>query len=147
MPKIMKTLNNISRCQSNYRLSKLGADRLCAGHHAFVLAICRTPGSSQEKLSKELCLDKSTVARTLNTLEEKGFIYREVNVENKRETLVFPTKKMLDILSEVRAITREWNELLVSSIPEEELTIFYSVLSRIEDKAKTVIDNLEGGPK
>lgn len=147
MPKIMKTLNNISRCQSNYRSRKLGADRLCAGHHAFVLAICRSPGSSQEKLSKELCLDKSTVARTLNTLEEKGFINREVNPENKRETLVFPTEKMHDILPEVRAVAREWNELLVSEIPEEELTVFYSVLSRIEGKARTIIENLEGGQK
>ncbi len=147
MPKIMKTLNSISRCQSNYRSRKLATNELCAGHHAFVLAICRAPGSSQERLSKELCLDKSTVARTLNTLEEKGFINREVNVENKRETLVFPTNKMLNILPKVRAISREWNELLVSEIPEEELLVFYSVLSRIEDKARTVIENLEGGLK
>ncbi len=147
MPKIMKTLNNISRCQSNYRSNKLGTDRLCVGHHAFVLAICRNPGSSQEMLSRELCLNKSTVARTLNHLEEKGFIKREANAENKRETLVFPTEKMLDILPEVRAITDEWNELLVSEIPQEELTVFYSVLSHIEGKAREIIKGLEGSQK
>lgn len=147
MPRIMKILNNISRCQSNYRASKLRTDRLCVGHHAFVLVICRNPGSSQEKLSRELCLDKSTVARALSHLEEKGFIKREANVENKRETLVFPTEKMLEILPEVRKITNEWNELLVSEIPEEELEVFYSVLSRIEGKAWMIIEDLEGGQK
>ncbi len=147
MPKIMKTLNNISRCQSNYRSGKLDTNRLCAGHHAFVLAICRNPGNSQEKLSKELCLDKSTVARTLNSLESKGFINREINVKNKREMLVFPTEKMLAILPEVRAIAREWNELLVSEIPEAELSVFYSVLSQIEGKARAIIEDLEGGRK
>ena len=147
MPKFMKTLNNISRCQSNYRSCKLGTDRLCVGHHAFVLAICRNPGSSQEMLSRELCLNKSTVARALNHLEEKGFINREINEVNKRETLVFPTEKMLKILPEVRTITDEWNRLLVSEIPEEEVTLFYSVLSRIEGKAKQIIRDLEGGQK
>lgn len=147
MPKIMKTLNNISRCQSNYRSWKLGTDRLCVGHHAFVLTVCRNPGSSQEKLARELCLNKSTVARALNRLEEKGFINREANVENKREILVFPTEKMLEILPEVRAIADEWNELLVSEISEEELSVFYSVLSHIEGKAKEIIKGLEGGQK
>ncbi len=143
MPKIMKTLNNISRCQSNYRSLKMGVDRLCVGHHAFVLAVCRNPGNSQEKLARELCLNKSTVARALNHLEEKGLIKREVNAENKREILVFPTEKMLEILPEVRAIAKEWNELLVSEIPEEKLDVFYSVLSQIEGKAKEIIKELE----
>lgn len=147
MPKLMKTLNNISRCQSNYRSKKLEPERLWVGHHAFVLAICRNEGSSQEKIARELCLDKSTVARALNRLEEKGLIERRTNAENKRELLVFPTQKMLDLLPEVRAIAKEWNALIVSEIPEDELSVFYSVLSRIENKAKDIIKGLEGDKK
>ncbi len=144
MPKIMKTLNNISRCQSNYRSLMLETEKLCVGQHAFVLVICRNPGKSQEFLSKELCLNKSTVARTLNSLEDRGLIKRSPNAENKRETLVFPSEKMLEILPHVRAISKQWNELLVSEIPPKELELFYSVLSRIEIKAKEIIETLEG---
>ncbi len=147
MPKFMKTLNNISRCQSSYRAEKLSVEKLCVAHHTFVLAICRKPGSSQEKIAQEICLNKSTVARTLNSLEEKGYIERKPNMENKREILVFPTEKMLSVLPQVRAIASEWNEMLVEDIPEDELSVFYSVLSRIESKAKLIVNKTEGEKK
>ena len=76
MPKFMKMLNNISRSQAIYRNFKIAAEDLQSGHYAFVLAICREPGRSQEELAKELCINKSTVARNLNCLEEKGYITR-----------------------------------------------------------------------
>ena len=72
MSKFMKMLNNISRSQAIYRHNKISAKDLQAGHYAFVLAICHKPGRSQEELAKELCINKSTVARNLNFLEENG---------------------------------------------------------------------------
>lgn len=143
MPKFMKTLNNISRSQSVFRTSKLKADGICAAHHTFVLAICKHPGSSQEELAQEICLNKSTVARTLSHLEEKGYVRREANCEDKRSILVFPTEKMLQILPQVRSITKEFNSLISAEIPKEELDIFFSVLSRMEEKAKSIATNQE----
>ena len=76
MPKFMKMLNNISRSQAVYRHAKISAEDLQGGHYAFALAICKQPGRSQEELARELCLNKSTVARNLNYLEERGYISR-----------------------------------------------------------------------
>ena len=143
MPKFMKTLNNISRSQSVFRTAKLKADGICAAHHTFVLAICNHPGSSQEELAREICLNKSTVARTLSHLEEKGYVRREANSEDKRSILVYPTEKMLEILPQVRSITKEFNSLISAEIPKEELDIFFSVISRMEEKAKSIAANQE----
>ena len=77
MPQFMKMLNNISRSQAIYRHSKISADDLQSTHYAFALAICREPGRSQEDLARELCINKSTVARNLNYLEENGYIERD----------------------------------------------------------------------
>ena len=142
MPKFMKSLNNISRSQLTFRSERLKADGICATHHSFILAICHNSGRTQEELSQELCLNKSTVARTLNFLEEKGYVRREANVLDKRSFLVFPTDKMLEIYPLVVSITRDWNERLCEDIPTSELEIFFSVLSRMEQKAKALI---EGG--
>lgn len=143
MPKFMKTLNNISRSQSVFRTAKLKADGICAAHHTFILAICSNPGRSQEELAQEICLNKSTVARTLSHLEEKGYVRREANSEDKRSILVYPTEKMLEILPQVRLVTKEFNSLISSEIPKEELDVFFSVISRMEEKAKNIAYNQE----
>ncbi len=138
MPKIMKTLNTIHRCQSVFRNEKANIE-LCSAHHPFVFAICREPGRTQEELSRDLCLNKSTVARACSQLEERGYIRREPNSKDKRQSLVFPTEKMLGALPEIRAVSAEWNKIITSGISDEELEIFNSVLSRMEKSAKASI--------
>ena len=143
MSKFMKMLNNISRSQAVYRHSRISAPDLQTGHYAFVLAICRTPGSSQEELARELCINKSTVARNLNCLEEKGYISRASLPNDKRQLSVYPTEKMLAVLPEVKAASSEWMALLSEGIPGEELEIFNSVLSRMQTRAREIIEKQE----
>ena len=143
MSKFMKMLNNISRSQAVYRHSKISATDLHSSHYAFVLAICREAGRSQEELAKELCLNKSTVARTINTLEEKGYVTRNALPNNKRQFSVYPTEKMLNILPEVKSASAEWMSLLSEEINEKELEIFNSVLVRMEVRAREIIEKQE----
>ncbi len=143
MPKFMKMLNNISRSQAVYRHERISADDLQTGHYAFVLAICRAPGRSQEDLARELCLNKSTVARNLNCLEEKGYITRTPLPNDKRYFSVYPTEKMLAVLPEIKQASREWMTLLSEGIPEEELQIFHSVLERMQERAREIIEMQE----
>ena len=143
MLKFMKSLNNISRAQASYRNSRISCDGICAANHAFVLAICKNPGRSQEELSRELCLNKSTVTRALSHLEENGYITRTQSKEDKRQSAVYPTEKMLDIFPRIKEISMEWNVLVSQDIPENELEIFYSVLNRMEERAKEINEKEE----
>ena len=138
MPRIMKTLNNISRCQATFRTERLNAEGISACHHAFILTIGRMPGLTQDMLAKELCFNKSTVTRTLNHLESHGYVLRKGNPDDKREILVYPTQAMLDNLPKVRTITQEWHDGLTADIPEDEMTVFYTVLQKLERGAKTM---------
>ena len=139
----MKMLNNISRSQSVYRHSRISASDLNSGHYSFVLAICREPGRSQEELARELCLNKSTVARALTSLETNGYILRTPLPNDKRQFSVHPTEKMLGVLPEVRKASVEWRDLLSEGISESDMQIFNSVLERMEERARTIIENQE----
>ena len=143
MSKFMKLLNNISRSQAIYRNSRVSADDLQAGHYAFVLAICREPGRSQEELARELCINKSTVARNLNYLEERGYLSRTPSPADRRQLLVYPTERMQAVLPEVRAASEEWMELLAEGIANEELEVFHSVLERMQARAREIIERQE----
>lgn len=143
MVKFMKTLNNISRSQAVYRLRRISADDLQSCHYAFVLAICREPGRSQEELAEELCINKSTVARHLNCLEERGYITRSPLPSDKRQFSVAPTEKMLKVLPEVKAASLEWMTMLSDGIAEDELAVFNSVLERMQNRARKIIGEQE----
>jgi len=140
MIKFMKMLNNISRSQAIYRQKNINAPDLHGSHYALVLAICREPGRSQEELARELFINKSTVARNLNHLEEKGYVSRLPLPNNKRQLSVYPTEKTLFVLPEIRRVSADWTRLLSDGIAEDELNTFHSVLRRMQEKAKTVIE-------
>lgn len=143
MPRIMKTLNNISRSQAVFRRARLDFE-LAPSYHTYILAICRAPGRTQDELAADICTSKSTVARRVDWLLEHGYITRVPSEEDKRCLLVYPTEKMLEILPRVRKITDEWNFIITEGISDEELSVFKSVLSRMEKKAKAA---LNGGEK
>jgi DNA-binding MarR family transcriptional regulator len=139
----MKMLNNISRSQAIYRQGKVCAEDLQSCHYAFVLSICREPGRSQEEIAAELCVNKSTVARNLNYLEEKGYIERIPSKNDKRQFSVHPSDKMKSVLPQIKSASLEWMELLSEGISEKEMEIFDSVLNRMQEKARKIIENQE----
>lgn len=143
MSKFMKMLNNISRSQAIYRRDKISAEDLQSGHYAYVLNICSQPGRSQEEIAKDLCVNKSTVARNLNYLEERGYILRQPLPNDKRQFSVHPTDKMLAVLPEIKVASKEWISLLYEGIPESDLEVFDSVLKRMQEKAREIIGNSE----
>ena len=143
MSKFMKTLNNISRSQAIYRHGNISAKDLNTGHYAYVLTVCGRPGLSQEDIARELCINKSTVARNVNCLEEKGYVKRTPSQRDKRQLSVYPTEKMLSVLPEVRRVSDEWMTLLSEGIPENGLEIFSSVLERMQTKAREIIEMQE----
>ncbi len=143
MAKFMKMLNNISRSQAIYRHNNISKKDLHSSHYAFALAICREPGRSQEELAEELCINKSTVARNLYSLEEMGYIKREQIPSDKRQFSVYPTEKMLDVLPEIKEVSQSWMSLLSEGISEADMQVFDSVLSRMQKRAKEIIKSEE----
>ena len=143
MSKFMKMLNNISRSQAIYRYSKISVEDLSPSHYSFVLAICAAPGLSQEEIARELCINKSTVARNLSTLEENGYVERRSIPTDKRQFSVYPTDKTLSVIPKIREASGEWMRLLSEGIPKEELDIFDSVLRRMQERAGKIIENQE----
>ena len=138
MAAIMRKMNIISRCESIYRTQQL-EEELPGIFHSYVLAICRKPGMSQDKLARHLCINKSNVTRHLAKLEQKGYIDRRVSEEDKRELLVYPTQHMLDLYPEVVRITKEWNALVSEDVTEEELKVFHRVLDKMLEKSKAIV--------
>lgn len=138
MSTIMRKMNVISRCEAIYRTQQLTGE-LTGIYHSYILIICRKPGMTQDWLARYLCVNKSSVTRHLSHLEKEGYIERKVCPQDKRELLVYPTQKMLDIHPEVVRITRKWNALVAEDITEEEMELFHDILERLLDKSQEIV--------
>lgn len=138
MATVMRKMNIISRCEGIYRTKELGG-QFPAVYHSYILAICRHPGMSQETLAKHLCINKSSVTRHVAALEKDGFVKRCVSEEDKREMLVYPTDKMLEIHPEVVEITKRWNLMVAEGISESEMELFHKILDKMLQKSTEII--------
>lgn len=142
----MKKLNNVGRCQTAYRASMLDCE-IPPGRHEYVLAICREPGRSQDALAAELCVNKSSVARVMDSFEAGGYVERRANPRDKRCLNIYPTEKLLSIYPKVKEITLRWKSLITDGIAESELEVFNSVLLSIEERAREIFKALSEDKK
>lgn len=84
---------------------------------AFMLrAVLSRPGMLQKELSDELSIAKSTATRALDFLAAKEYIERRPGPGDAREKCIFPTRKAIDIHSQLNdasgAVTARLKKML-----------------------------------
>ena len=121
----------LRRCRREY-MAPFGLRGL---HARMFLAIARTPGCSQDQLSKRMGFDKSTVARQLEDLENKGFVTRQPSEKHKRMLCVYPTEAMGQILPGLCAATKQWEDVLLQDLTEDEKQVLVDLLTRLHARA------------
>ena len=141
MPKLMRMVNILSRCQALYRADRLRDEALCSWHYNYVMPIRFHPGMSQEQLARHVCVDKCNVTRHLSKLEEKGYVERRSSETDKRVTLVYPTERLEDMLPKVRQINQEWSDYILDGLSPEEIEQLETTLLKIARRAKEYVNS------
>jgi DNA-binding MarR family transcriptional regulator len=90
---------------------------------------------SQDTISAALMLDKTTVAKALNTMEKKGLISRRQNELNRRENVIEITAAGRQGIAHNIDIYEQWIEKVCSCLQEKELEQFESYFDRLLDNA------------
>lgn len=139
MPKFMKNLGEVWRCANLYRTEQFESLVIGSYQDSYIIEICKQPGIAQEKLAGLIYVHKSNVARQLNSLEEKGFVTREPDPNDKRNLLVYPTEKAKAALPVIRQVHRRWNELVLGGLSEEEQEAVARYMALLSENAKRVI--------
>ena len=92
------------------------------------------------ELAKKTRVLPSAISRTLKRLEEKGYVERTVNKNDRRNTYVEITDRGREVAQKVREIMRDYGEAVLSKFDEEELSMLISYLNNIYDIAKKEIE-------
>lgn len=94
-------------------------------------------GSSQSELCNEMKADKALVARSLKTLEEKGYVCRRQKDGDRRFKFIYLTPKARDIQGELAGFLETWITYLVEGFDEtkrdEMLTMLHAIAERADE--------------
>lgn len=141
MPGIMKYINRISRANAMVYSNSLQEYGITQIQHPYILLLCREPGISQERIAREICVNRSNVTRQLSILEEKKLITRMQDAEDRRVWHVYPTEKMQELLPAVRKVMGDWNEYLLKDLKPEEREQLIGLLEKITVRANQAAEN------
>lgn len=100
---LIRRLNQRSTAVFQDRVKSKGYD-LTSVQYAALDLLRRNPGIDQASLAGAIAYDRATIGEVVKRLEQKGFVARQVNEEDRRARTLHLTeagKKLLAILSPV----------------------------------------------
>ncbi|MBR0648195.1 MarR family transcriptional regulator [Roseomonas terrae] len=103
----------------------------------------RGDGIPQKTLAARLRIEAPTLVRTLDWLEQEGFVERRAIAEDRRAKTIHLTGTARPVVRRIEAEAATVRGEILAGIPEEELALCLAVLKRVAAGLETA----EEGPK
>ncbi len=108
----------------------------------FLLMIIEKAGTPSTQLGPRMGMEPTSLSRTLKTMEETGYIRRELDKIDKRKVLIFLTEKGVEKRRQTRDLIVDYNAKLNSKIPAGKMKTFFEVMDRIEEITDIELEQL-----
>lgn len=138
--KIARALDSIANIEfKEYQLSK--------GQYLYLLRIAENPGIIPDNLAEMLKVDRTTAARAIKKLEEKGLIEKRSDEKNKKIRRLFVTSEGADLAPIIRLENDYSNKMALQQLSKEEIALFSKLLKQIEGNVDTEWKTVKKGHK
>lgn len=109
----------------------------------FILLHIDKDGTPSTQLGPRMGMEPTSLSRTLKTMEEKGFIRREEDKNDKRIVRIFLTDEGLKARYIARDVVFEFNNKVIERIPQKDIETFERVINSIQEILDEDIENNE----
>ncbi|MBP6385445.1 MAG: MarR family transcriptional regulator [Pseudarcicella sp.] len=100
--------------------------------HAYVLLNIDKNGTPATKIAPALGLEIRSLTRTLKTLEEKKWIRKEIDTNDRRIVKIFLTKEGIENRNLAKKKVILFNEMIINKISPEKIAVFLEVINEID---------------
>lgn len=108
----------------------------------YILINIHKEGTSVSQIANSTGVKTTSLSRVLNNLEGLGFIYREVNEEDKRSVKVYLTPLGVEKRRIAKDVVRGFNTFLESQLSEKERIQLQNLLIKVGDLAISYDGNI-----
>lgn len=136
MDKRGRQITKIAREVQKFTIRAMKAEGVGSGEFDFIHTVRKTPGITQAGVREVLGIDKGAAARRAASLEEKGYLVRRENPEDKRSRLLFATDKadrLKNSKANLEAIFYDW---LLETLEPAERETFLATLEKLYYRSK-----------
>lgn len=106
---------------------------LTEGQVPCLIALSRKVELTQDDLARMFFIDKGTIARTIQKLEDKELVRRVQDPVNRRRYLLFLTEKGEKLIPEILRVETEWENIIFKGLSDEERIL---LVEGVEELAK-----------
>lgn len=128
---IEKAIINLITSYKNLITQKMRPLGLYPGQDMILLELLKNDGVSQNKLVVTLCVDHSTIAKSVSRMIKSDLVRTEKSTEDKRVTLVSLTPHGRDMAKKVEAVWLEAEHNATNDLSSEEQRLFVEMLNHI----------------
>lgn len=94
------------------------------------------PGTSQNSIVMTFDSHKTTIGKALKNLEDKGYICRKTNPDDRRKNEVYLSTFGMGKFSRVVEVQNEWETALEATLTKEERDDFHRICAKLCDEAR-----------
>ena len=104
--------------------------------YIFYVLTCNSEGVNQSEICKNTHLKAPTISLTLQQMENEGLIIREKCLADCRSIIVKLTEKGRKLDQEIKLIFKKHEDILKSSLTNDELENLLSYIDKIKESLK-----------
>ena len=98
----------------------------------FIMLNIEKEGTPSTSLGPKMGMEPTSLSRTLKNMEDKGYIERRMDADDKRKSIVFLTEEGVEIRKKVRDVVIDFNQKLYSALPKTKVEAFFDIMQRID---------------
>jgi DNA-binding MarR family transcriptional regulator len=137
---IIHRMATIVRASRSHRMDKISSLKLGTGQqYTLLLVLLDQDGISQNRLARVLLLDKAGVARNIQQLERRGYIYRKKDPSDPRNNLVYLAEKTKKLRQELLSVAGNWLKKLLKNFSTTDYLQLMDLLARLETNARSAL--------
>ncbi len=132
-----RKMTKIAREVSKFTVQTMKEDGIGTAEFDLIHLVRHNPGITQAAIREQLKLDKGATARRTASLENKGYLVRKVNPQDKRSANLYATEKAENLKNSKAYLEGLYYEWLLEQITEEEREQFVATLDKLYHASKT----------
>lgn len=128
---VLRDIGAIARALDSIANIEFKDFQLSKGQYLYLIRISENPGIIPDKLAEMIKVDRTTAARAIKKLEEKGFIKKKTDVENKKIRRLFITEKGAELAPIIKLENDYSNQIALQQLSEQEIADFSQTLKKV----------------
>ena len=131
-----RKISKIARELNKLVLKMTKEDGIGSSEIDLIHLVRHNPGISQKEVGEKLNVDKGAIAKRVVSLEKKGYIYRENDVNDKRKHYLYALPKAENLKNTKVDIENIFYDWLFLDLDEKEKEMFLDTLNKLYQKSK-----------